>query len=317
MVAPSITLPASLFSLSDYNGGPGAIVTNTTGLTTAYNGGPDRLQVNGMTYVSGSVQYFEVEFASTDLSNAIVLITANKGFAPTRFSVGLRSGTTQNNNYRVYDFLRDRDNQGVVNDTAQLTIDPSYTDGGANVTTVGTFVPSDCRALRVEWENSAGGVGSVHLIANPIIIPKSTGLIGKGGESNNPLNLNTYFNYLTVGSQGLYSGNFDDGFSPGNTAVKGFGDFRQFPVPITIGDGIDTDIDVQGAVIRFAANEFTAREFSHYVGPLALRVNVEGSESISTLLIVSGNAAGDDFIEQSPDIHNWSCHGRQKLTFVI
>ncbi len=291
MVAPTISGATSVLDVSL---GSATIQHNLDDTpTVGYNAPQDYLSINNIDASSSTDRYFEIELSSAiDLSDKQIVFAFSRNVGLGNYArIGLRSGATPNTNTHTF-AINTNSNTGLE---VQVVIDGS-TDAD---NTIGTFDPTDVRAIRYEFNHSSNTVNrTFRLFSDPYTIPKAIGLLGLNGEVANELKLQTFADFLIRDYYAL---------PIANLAVEGFDDFWQIPVSLTFGDGSTAGIlSLTGAALGFSSLNVSGDSSAGItqVGPRTIGFNTQAPETIQGITFVSTN--NDNFAENSSVSNDYS-----------
>ena len=267
MAPPTETGFSKLFTFANWTSS--TISTNSTGLTITQTG--TDLTVDTFSGKNSPYSYIEisVEGGAVDLSASIVELLARNDFVVgNNFSIGFSSGPTPNTNWRVW-----RQPGALRRTELQMIVDPS----SSNFTLEdGTYDPSDVRRLRYQWTGT-GTDEFVTLRDEPIIIPKTTGIVFSGGDTNDPLNIEWI---------GKFFERYHDPNLIEETSRQGNDGYQDIPFSFTVNGPSELIID--GASIESPAHTDTSLSTSEpcmVVEGLQWTFNTTSSKTIRALQV--------------------------------
>ncbi|MBT9316278.1 hypothetical protein [Leptothoe spongobia] len=290
MAPPTFTGYTQILNIQTLSGAQ--ITTDSTYGSVTFQSNQGRVRISGITNV-GVNGYLEIDLdAPTNLSQSVVIFGVEHNFdGDSLLRLGFSSGVTPDLNYRVWDISPE-----LRLNRYQIVLDPGLATGA---TDTGTFVPTDVRRIRLEFFDASNKQFQIY--SSPLVAPKSTGLIGVGGDGVTPLTLASFVEFLTEGYYGILATGSSDVYSMEFSPVRELGNYVDMPVPITLGDGGVTPTlisVVAAAIVADTPNQSGGLNPPKFVGALTYRVNLATAQTFTSFQIL-GSSAGTRFEDNS------------------
>ena len=297
MAAPEIITPTALFRVSSTDF-PTDVTLRSSSATTpsiSYNASRETVTIGNMSGGSRPF-YLEYEFNSgpIDLTDKVLVLAENGSVSTDRYW-GLRSGTTENTNYVAW--------RGHWGGNPSLYGHTVFEPSAVPEISDGTFDVTDVRALYMQLPDPPTTNLSIAIFSNPFIVEKNGGYIGRLGESGNGLKNQLFGNYL-LSDNGYYSRGSVGSDSDINEGTQ---EYWSLGLSCTLGDNIDSTIDIQSAAIIFVEPKttITNADPAHFllnVGGRTCNIQANNSTPISALSVI-GSSSSDNFAEKSKAIN--------------